>query len=303
MKAFFHQTKIARFILVLIVMSMAAESISATETFTLRGSASELDTRKNYPIAAIKLALEKTKDKYGDYRIEFAPDLNTLRLLAAARNNVFPNLVVQSGYDDNFLKQKGLTYIPVPFDLGITGYRLCFANPQVEPKLQKVSSLKELSQFSIAQGVGWVDTKILRHNGFTVIESNSYEGLFKMTAAQRTDLFCRGINEFKSELYSRSDIENIMLDTSFAIYYTMPRFFYLSDKNIKAKERLELGFNLAYNDGSLKKLLLSYYADNIALANIANRKIFILENPLIKNIDPKYKHYNFLQLGKSQFEQ
>jgi hypothetical protein len=58
-----------------------------------------------------------------------------------------------------------------------------------------VQSLEQLKKYTIGQGIGWQDAKILQHNGLNVVDVDAYESLFKMVAAGRIDLFCTGANQ------------------------------------------------------------------------------------------------------------
>lgn len=279
-------------LLFLAVLCLPTHFAHAEElVITLRAPETAADKRKNYPIAAIKLALDKTQAKYGSYTIKYTTQMNTQRLLAAARANVFPNLVIQAGYDDAILAKDGLTFIDFPFDLGITSYRICFINPVIQAELKSINDIEQLKRFTIVQGMGWPDTKILRHNGFTVIESNSYDGLFKMIPARRADLFCRGINELKNEYSDFKHLSDLSYDTSFALFYPLPRYFYLNKSNPQLKLRISEGFQIAYKDGSLKRLLFEFYADDIKFSKIPERKVFTLESPLVKGLPAKYENH------------
>jgi hypothetical protein len=278
--------------LALLVAALLSAHIAKAElTVTLRAPETAADKRKDYPNAAVKLALDKTQTKYGNYTLKYTVQMNTQRLLAAARADILPNLLVQSVYDDAFFAKKGLAFIDIPFDLGITSYRICFINPAIQDELKKIKSIEDLKRFSIVQGMGWPDTRILRHNGFKVIESNSYDGLFKMIPARRADLFCRGINELKNEYSDYKNLSGLSYDKSFALFYPLPRYFYLNENNHELKARIEEGIKIAYTDGSLKRLLFEYYADDIKFSTIPQRHIFELENPSLKGLDSKYKDY------------
>lgn len=274
-----------------VALCLPIHTAKAEMLITLRAPETAADKRKNYPNAAVKLALDKTQAKYGSYTLRYTAQMNTQRLLAAARSNVLPSLLIQSVYDDAILTKDGLTFIDIPFDLGITSYRICFINQEIQDELKSIKNIEELKRFSIVQGMGWPDTKILRHNGFKVIESNSYDGLFKMIPARRADLFCRGINELKNEHSDYIDLGGLSYDKSFALYYPLPRFFYLNENNHELKARIEEGIKIAYADGSLKRLLFEFYADDIEFSTIPQRKLFQLENPSLKGLDPKYKEY------------
>ena len=156
-----------------------------------------------------------------------------------------------------------------------------------------MTRLEELRRYSHGQGAGWADVGILRANGFKVQEVSSYESLFPMVAAGRFDLLCRGANELLDEYRLHSTIPGFAYDSSFALVYPLPRFFFTSRENGKAIERVTRGLELAYRDGSLQKLWEAQYRESVDFAKLRSRRIFRLENPLIRNIDFDFRKYDY----------
>ena len=112
-----------------------------------------------------------------------------------------------------------------------------------------------------------------------------------MVISGRIDLFCRGANELHNEYNSYKNVGDLLYDQSFAIYYALPRYFYLHKKSILAKERIEKGLIAAFADGSLRTLWLKHYLPSIQLANLKKRKIYTIENPLIRLLPKDYDKY------------
>lgn len=249
------------------------------------------DKREAYNIALLHLAMEKTRDKYGPYRMQSIPQMNTPRSLYAASLNIYPNLVLEISYDESHVKKGDLTYVNFPVDLGVVGMRVCFVNQALKEEISRVKTLEELKKYSIGQGVGWADTTILRANGFKVIEVATYEGLFKMVSAGRVDLFCRGANEIFDEYNTFKYLQGLAVDESFAIVYPLPRFYYISSHNLLAKARIEEGLQIAYHDGSLMQLWSTHYADSLSFAHLKQRRIFRIQNPLITKLSKDYEKY------------
>lgn len=251
-------------------------------------------TYHTYYTKLIVLALEKTKPKYGDYRMLGAPpNASTLRSLGTVATDMYPNLVIEFNYDDSLATVNTINYIEIPLDGGIFSYRVCFVNPRIKNNVALAKSLDDLRKYSIAQGVGWADSDILRANGFNVIEIANYDNIFKMVVAGRVDLFCRGANQIKPELEEFKDLTQLTYDESFVFYYPLPRFFYINKNNQLAKQRIEEGLRIAFNDGSLKKLWNEEYRENIHFVKLHQRKVFRLQNPLIKNLSLDYERYFF----------
>ncbi len=246
----------------------------------------------DYYTELLKLSLEKTRPQYGGYTMRGAPpNLSTLRSLADVVENTYPNLVIELGYEEKLTETGALTYINIPIDGGIVGYRVCFANAAIKEQLKEVNSLKDLHRYSIGQGVGWVDSEILRANGLKVIEVSNYESIFKMVIAGRINLFCRGANQLQAEVEEFKSLTNLTYDESFVLVYPLPRFFYLNAKNTVAKERIQTGLQIAFKDGSFKQLWKKHYQSSVDFSKLGQRKHIYLENPLLKNLPPDYKQY------------
>lgn len=251
------------------------------------------DTREAYSFELVKLVMDKTKAKYGDYRLQLIPAMNRPRARYAAKLKIYPNLLLEESYDKEFSEKGDLTYINFPVELGILGHRICFVNPKIKEDLKKVTSVEQLKQYSMGQGIGWIDTNILRANGFQVSEIPSYPGLFKMTAAGRIDLFCRGANEIKGEYEAFNYIKELTYDETFVLTYALPRFYYTNSENKLLIARLQEGLITAYKDGTLKNLWLKYQTANLDFVKLHQRKKFTLTNPFIADLPKDYEQYAF----------
>src|SRR5690606_38391611 len=107
--------------------------------------------------------------------------------ISMARNNDMENLFFKTSYSETLDRE--FAYLPYPLDRGVLGYRVCFVNTDIAEKISQITRVEELKKYRIGQGVGWLDSAILQHNGFNVIESENYANLFLMLAAGRIDLF------------------------------------------------------------------------------------------------------------------
>ncbi len=249
------------------------------------------DKRQEYEIALLRLALEKTRPEYGAFELKPAPPMNFTRAVASLTQNIFPNLMIQVSYEKRYEDSLELDYIKFPIDLGMVGYRVCFVATTLKNKLARVETLDDLRQFLHGQGKGWADVQILRHNNFKVTEVNKYESLFKMTASERVDIFCRGTNELLDEYEGHKNIEGLTYDTTFSLTYPLPRFFYTHRSNTIAIDRVYKGIMMAYADGSLKKLWYQSFKSSIDFVRLDKRKIFHIENPLAKTVNFDFEQY------------
>jgi hypothetical protein len=280
----------------LIILPLFISVAYAATLFTFRSPESNLDLRYDYDNQLLALALEKTKHEYGDFKLVPSPVMNFLRAENVAKTNQLENFFFKQSYNEELAKD--LLFIPFPIDLGIVGYRVCFVSKSNSTKLAQINSLEDLKQLSHGQGAGWLDATLLRHHGFAVTEAANYEGLFRMVANNRFDLFCRGTNELLGEYNAHKDVPNLTYDTRIAIAYPIPRFFFTAKQNTASAARIHKGLITAYNDGSLQSLWLKYYKESIDFVNLGERKIFYLDNPMLNGLDTDYKQYFYNPFGE-----
>ncbi len=261
--------------------------------FTYHKKQSKDDKRFAYDHELLKLSLEKTIKLYGAYKlVPLSINANYKRVEMLAEDDRFENIIFKHSVSSERLNKLG--YVPFPVDLGIVGYRVGFVSKNNKNKIKNIKNLQELKEVSIVQGLGWLDTEILKYNGFKVVTGSSYSGLFKMTARNRGDLFLRGANELYNEWQVNKNIGNLSYDDNLALYYPLPRFFFTNKKNKDAIKRIKEGLILAYNDGSLIKLWKKHYIKSIEFANLSKRKIFKLKNPFLEDIDKSYEKYIYI---------
>ena len=288
---------VSRFIILLLLHALLIPPLIARpgwaqEPFilTVRSGETEQDVRYSYDNTLLKLALDKTVATDGPYTLRESGSMNFARAKQLVLANSLPNFFIKLSYDAAYTDTP-MRYVPFPVDLGIVGYRVCFAHPEVVMKLRDVEDMEELRRFSHGQGLGWTDTRILRHNGFTVQEVPAYESLFKMVAARRFDLFCRGTNELLGEFRAHPGLPGLAYDRSMTIHYPLPRLFYTHASNTEALDRITRGILLAYEDGSLLRLWQEEYQESIDFVNLEKRRVFHLDNPYLEGIGFDYSQY------------
>ncbi len=269
------------FVLLLLLAAVAAR---AELVVSHRSPYAPGDTHHEYSTALLRLALEKTRADFGDFRLNPMPPRNYARALKALVDDTYPNLVIETSYEQALSSNADLAFINFPVDLGVLGYRVCFISPKLKASGIEIKSLKDLLPYTFAHGVGWADTLIFRHNGLKVREIDNYDGLFLMVMGGRVDFFCRGVNEVLGEAQQFSHLDNLTVDDQFMLVYPLPRFFYFNAKSKPAKERIEIGLKRAYGDGSLQSLWKSHYQASLDFVSLKGRTIIRIQNPLVKDL-------------------
>ncbi len=98
----------------------------------------------------------------------------------------------------------------------------------------------------------------------------------------RIDLFCRGANEILPEWQShQGKVAGLTVDRHLALFYPLIHVFYSNAHYVQERERLARGLQLAWQDGSLKRLWRHHFQSSLVFANLGARQIFRLGNPLL----------------------
>lgn len=271
---------------------LVGPSVAAPTLFTYSAAETELDTRNHYDMALLRLALEKTRAKYGDYRLEPSPPMNTGRALQELKKGSYVNFIAKQSYSPEY-EQQGMLRGSYELDLGVTGYRVCFTRKGLLPELAQLSRLAEWKHYLYGLGTGWQDVNILKYNGFEVMEVAVYKSLFPMVAKGRFDLFCRGINEVIDEWPEARQQLEMVLEPGMILYYDLPRFFYANSRDAKGLQRVDEGVRLAAADGSLLALWKKYYLQSVEYVQPQKRRLFHLDNPMVSQLKWADKQWVF----------
>lgn len=242
----------------------------------------------------LRLALEKTREKYGDFELVHSHlNPNVARSAQLLEFNARENGIRSFTYSENLIKKHKLEYVRFPIYRGVLGYRTCFTSSKLAPALKHIKTKKDLQQLSQAMGDGWQDEQILEENGIRVFTNPNFDSIFKTVALGRVDLFCRGTSEILYEYIKYSQLPNLAYDKHIAIHYPIPMFFFSSKKNQTLLDRVTEGLKIAYQDGSFNQLWASRFSGGIHFSKLYERKIFYLNNKNTFPIDFDYEVYNF----------
>lgn len=243
------------------------------------------DTRENDVIELLRASLQKTVDSDGPFQMQpskmvmkegrYRKELGKGRHLDIIWSTVSEAL------------EKELLPIRIPIRKGILGYRIFLINKGDKEKFAAIKTLVELRKLRVGQGQDWNDVKVFQSNGFNVTTGSSYEGLFDMLVKGRFDYFSRGISEAPAEYESRKDrLPDLFVEEKLLLYYPWPKYFFVSKNNATLADRVERGLNIMIEDGSFDALFYRYNQGTIDRANLMDRQIFKISNPLLPATAP-----------------
>ncbi|MCV2885613.1 amino acid ABC transporter substrate-binding protein [Aestuariibacter sp. AA17] len=254
---------------------------SATWNIIYPRPLTENDQRTRYPVQLLKTALEHTGVKY-----KLSPSdrillqRKALKLLGENRGLH----VVWSMTDKP--RESQLLPIRIPIYKGLIGWRLLLANETQLPKLANITSPEQLMQHRVIQGHDWPDTKILQSNGFEVVTSKTYLGLFSLLEKYPTNVFPRSVIEVWSELETESIAPTTQVVPNIGIQYPSAVYFFVNKRNITLAKLIQNGLEKAIESGKFDALFNETYAPILERSNMANRQFFKLDNTSLPEETP-----------------
>lgn len=200
----------------------------------------------------LELALGKTRENYGDFNISSIQSGGIERERAMLVAGVGIDVMWASVTRERAEK---LRVIDIDLLKNLNNYRVLLINQQDQFLFDSIASLDDLKKMHTGSGPHWTDGIILKDNGFNITYTSSYEGLFKMLAAQRFHFISRGLHEIGNdlELYSAY---GLVQEKNLLLKYDQPvRYCFFVNKNNKIlAERIERGLKIAQADGSFDRL-------------------------------------------------
>jgi hypothetical protein len=201
----------------------------------------------------LNLALEKTRSTDGDYIIT-----HNVHGGGIARDRAM--LIADAGLHvmwASATQERQLQMRVIPIDLlkNLNNYRVLLINKDSQQLFAHVKTLDELRKFSMGSGEHWTDGTIFKDNGFMVVVTSSYSGLFKMLAARRFKFISRGLHEIGSDVAEYKDLGLIQEQTILIKYNAPVRYsFFVNKNNAALADRIERGLKIAQEDGSFDNL-------------------------------------------------
>ena len=239
-----------------------------------------IDVTKEYKVQLLDLVLRKTEATDGPFRIEVADGdmIQQGRVIDLIARGDLTVIAVMTSKE----REEKLLPIRIPIFRGLWGHRIFIIKREDLPKFAAVRTEEDLKALWAGQGHDWPDTTILQANGYNVTTSPSYDGLFEMLDSGRFDYFPRAVSEPWREVeeYARYDL---VVEPTLLLQYYAPAYFFVSRENTALADRLRRGLEIALQDGSFEELFNThwYIQEPLQRANIGNRRIFRLENPLL----------------------
>jgi ABC-type amino acid transport substrate-binding protein len=251
-------------------------------TYIYNGPESSLDVRYVYQWEILRTALEKTKKKYGPYRMAPSATMSERRQVFELKNATGKLTVMY--LDTTPEHERDLLPVRIPVDRNLVGFRIFLIRKEDQAKFDSVRSLDDLRQYTVGLGSDWIDVRIFRANNFRVVTGSNYDGLFDMLINKRFDIFSRGANEVVDEYEERAEqMPDLHIEETVMLFYRAPMYFWFSRsrEGEALAARVREGMMRMIEDGTYDEIFGRYYGHAIERLNLKNRKTFRINNPFL----------------------
>ena len=266
--------------LVMIICAMFAGSCFAEHVIRLQGADPGKGAISDFKITVLDEAMKRTVKQYGPYRYESVTiTLSRDRMLEELADGTVINAAMTATQPT---WEERLIPVRVPIDMGLSGLRISLIRSDAQPRIAAVKNLEELKALRMDVGVAWSSRKVAEAEGFQIVTGENYDALLKTLMQDRADYFPRSLNEAFSELDARgADNPGLAIDKVLLLHLPLPSYIFVSPKTPRLAKRIEEGMEMIVRDGTLRKLMLKFNEDIIMRADLCNRRVFHLNNPML----------------------
>ena len=260
---------------------LSAQAVSEPLKITITDDG--VDSRKQDPSDFFEqlliLSLEKTRATDGDYVLT-----HLIHSGGIARDRAM--VIAGVGIDVMWAsatkeREEQMRVVPIDLLKNLNNFRVLLIKKDTQQQFSQVKTVDDLKKFTTGSGEHWTDGYIMKDNGFNVMVTSSYYGLFKMLAARRFHFISRGLHEigYDTEAYKEFDL---VKENSLLLSYDVPiRYcFFVNKNNSKLADRIERGLKIAIEDGSFDKLFyqMPSFKEGEDILKSANRTLITLKN-------------------------
>lgn len=234
-----------------------------------------------YQADLLTLALEKSRPKYGDYRLSYYNQpLSPARAKMEVQAGNLVNVIFATEWQGATADTDKIIALDFAVLKGLLGLRSFVIQAHARDKLKHINTFEQLQKIKAGQVKSWPDTKVLKYNNIPVVTSDTYGNLFDMLSHKRFDYLPLSILESYSvtEEFQEGGID-LEVAPNVAIFYPLPMFIVVSADTPEIAERIQTGLILAKMDGTFDALFSVHFSNIEKIISTNKQHTFMLQNP------------------------
>lgn len=262
-------------LLVFIFLLFSLSVCASTEVRVLKKD----DQNYVYAYGLLRKALDKSPRKYRVVEVELKGQTTTEE---RDIENILNGALSVGWFGASAELEQRMLPIRFPIFKGLLGYRLLMIRRGDQFRFDKINDAAGLSMLSLGQGRFWIDSKILKSNGLSVVDVTKYEGIFHMLDGGRFYAFPTGVHEAWGELKSFEKL-NLDVERRLVLHYPLPVYFYVSPENTNLANDLRAGLFSLLESGEFDAYLKAspIFVEAVKKTDLKNRIIIELHNPFL----------------------
>lgn len=248
--------------------------------------------------------LQITTSQFGPFQTVIHDErLSPVRTMLEVAKGEILHLAFASSWFRNTMPKDSYVEFENAFLFNLIGLRSFIIRPETRPVLAKVTRSSQVYKLPAGQGEGWPDSKILKHNGFTVVEGYDMDSLFPMLVKKRFDLFPlsileadRTVNDYKARY------PDILIQPGLNLYYPFPFSLFISARRPRIVERFRYGVDLALANGTIKTLFSKHFGEVEERLSKGGNRLILAENNLMSPAENRANVTRFLDTYGTHFD-
>jgi len=262
-------------LLFFLLLTSITSSTLAVDHIRIAAPMSATDKRGLYKNEILKLALDASTSRYGEYTLSInGPVVSRARAKKLLIDGDIINLHISTGIE--FFEFSSIT-VRANLRKGLSSFQMLLVPFIKKDTFKDVNTLDKLKQFKAGVMPNSNLGIQLKVAGFAVEESHDFDGLFQMLAGQRYDFTARGANEIYKEIASGLPaFDSLMVVPDVAIYTPMSTYIFVSRNYPRIAERINYGLRVIRNNGTFDEVFFNHYGEILKKADLLNRKIIVI---------------------------
>lgn len=242
---------------------------------------SKLDSRSNYQIELLQLALDKAGVKASIKPAkEFLSQSDVVKVISQNTGQI-----TVAWFMTTQEREEAMLPIRIPIDKGLIGWRIAIVKAELFDRFRNVHNVADLKKLTAVQERGWPDVAILRANGLRVQETDHYEDNFLKVSQLKNHYLPRSLIEYRNELDDHREL-GLIEEPHMVIRYPAASYFFLPKSQTALADKIRNGLEMALLDGSFDRLFYAHHSKYIESAGLQRRNIVELKNPFLSKQTP-----------------